>query len=221
MKGYKGFNKNLKCKDYQYEIGKTYETDKAKLCEEGFHFCESPLDVLRYYGNRNGNRYCEVTADNVSEETGDDSKRVAKTLKIGAEIGLPGLIKAHFDYVRATAESGTAGGYGSNLAGGYSSNLAGGNWSNLAGGDSSNLAGGDRSNLAGGDWSLIIGKNQSKAKAGFNSVIVLTEWKYVDNMYKPTGVKAEIVDGERIKADTWYKLVDGEFRECSEDDDEA
>lgn len=185
MKGYKGFDKDLKCNDYQYEIGKTYETDKAMLCVEGFHFCEAPLDVLRYYGNRNGNRYCEVTADNVSEETADDSKRVAKTLKIGAEIGLPGLIKAHFDYVRATAESGTAGG--------------------------------NYSNLAGGDESLIIGRN-SKAKAGLNSVIALTEWEYIDGIYKPTGVKAEIVDGVRIKADTWYELVDGEFRECSEDD---
>lgn len=57
MKGYKGFDKDLKCRDFQYEIGKTYETDEAKLCEKGFHFCEAPFDVLNYYAivDDNGN----------------------------------------------------------------------------------------------------------------------------------------------------------------------
>ena len=206
MKGYKGFDKDLKCHNFQYEIGKTYETDKAKLRESGFHFCEAPLDVLRYYGNRDGNRFCEVTADKVSEETGEDTKRVAKELTVGAEIGLPGLIKAHFEYTRSKAENGTAGGSWSNLAGGYGSNLAGGYGSNLAGGEGSNLAG--------GEGSSIIGRNGSKAKAGINSVIVLTEWDCVNGEYKPIDVKAEIVDGKRIKADTWYKLVDGKFTEA-------
>ena len=122
-------------------------------------------------------------------------------------------------------ESNLAGGYESNLAGGNWSNLAGGNWSNLAGGDWSNLAGGnwsnlaggDESNLAGGDSSLIVGRNKCKAKGGLHSVIVLTEWKYdADGNYVPVAVKADVVDGVRIKADTWYKLENGEFVEVTD-----
>ena len=102
----------------------------------------------------------------------------------------------------------------SNLAGGDYSNLAGGYRSNLAGGYRSNLAGGYRSKLAGGDSSLIIGRNGCNAKGGLHSVIVLTEWEYDDNgNYVPISVKSEIVDGVRIKADTWYKLKNGEFVE--------
>ena len=119
--------------------------------------------------------------------------------------------------------SNLAGGNRSNLIGGDYSNLIGDDWSNLIGGYDSNLIGGDRSNLIGGydsnliggDSSLIIGRNGCNAKGGIHSVIVLTEWKYDDNgNYVPIAVKAEIVDGVRIKADTWYKLKDGEFVEA-------
>ena len=85
--------------------------------------------------------------------------------------------------------------------------------SNLAGGNESNLAGGNESNLAGGNESLVVARNGAKAKAGLRSVIVLTEWAWVGDNYTPVSVKAEIVDGERIKADTWYTLKNGEFVE--------
>ena len=82
------------------------------------------------------------------------------------------------------------------------------------GGYKSNLMGGNESNLAGGNSSLIIGRNGCNVKGGLHSVIVLTEWKYDDNgNYVPIAVKAEIVDGVRIKADTWYKLKNGELVE--------
>ncbi len=111
-------------------------------------------------------------------------------------------------------DSSLAGGDKSNIAGGYWSSLAGGYQSNLVGGDKSNLVGGDNSHLAGGNSSLIIGRNGCNAKGGLRSVIVLTEWKYDDNdNYVPIAVKAEIVDGVRIKADTWYRLENGEFVE--------
>ena len=110
--------------------------------------------------------------------------------------------------------SNLAGGDSSNLAGGDSSNLAGGYSSNLAGGYRSNLAGGDSSNLAGGESSVMVGRNGCKAKGGLHSVIVLTEWGWNENdEYVPVCVKTEIVDGERIKADTWYTLKNGEFTE--------
>ena len=95
MKGYKGFDKDLKCKGgYQYKIGRTETTDKAKLCEAGFHFCERPLDVFRYFAPANS-RYCEIEAEDVSPETEEsDTKRVAKKLTVKGEIGIAGLVKA-------------------------------------------------------------------------------------------------------------------------------
>ena len=229
IKSYKGMDKDLKCRNgFQYELGKTYEQETATVCGPGFHSCEAPLDVLRYFGLKNGNRYFETLADGViARRAGEDSKIASSKLTIGAEIGLPGLIKAHMEYTREKAESGTPGGDDSNLAGGMRSNLAGGDDSNLAGGDDSNLAGGMCSNLAGGNYSnlaggmcsnlaggmrsSIIGRNGSKAKAGLHSIICLSEWDVVNDEYVPVSVKAAIVDGKTIKPDTWYTLKDGEF----------
>ena len=88
VKGYKGFDKNLKCRDFQYEIGKEYETERAELCREGFHFCENPHDVLNYYSAGDGNRFAVVEASEVSDEKGDDSKRVSKRISVKAEISV-------------------------------------------------------------------------------------------------------------------------------------
>ena len=240
FKVFKGTDKDMKCRGMQYELGETKKDDGAVRCGgKGFHSCEAPFDVLRYYPMRDGNRYFEAEATGTVDRSGaDDSKLASSELTLKAEIGLPGLIKAQVAYTRKKAESGTSGGDRSNLAGGYGSNLAGGEWSNLAGGYSSNLAGGDRSNLAGGDrnnlaggeWSnlaggyssnlaggassIMVGRNGCKAKGGKNSVIVLTEWKWRGNEYVPICVKAEVVDGERIKADVFYALKNGEFVEA-------
>ena len=88
VKGYKGFDKNLRCRDFQYEIGKEYETERAELCKEGFHFCENPHDVLSYYSAGEGNRFAVVEASEVSDEKGDDSKRVSKRISVKAEISV-------------------------------------------------------------------------------------------------------------------------------------
>ena len=215
MKVYKGTDKDMKCRGFQYELGVTVKSDDAIRCgDKGFHSCEAPFDVLRYYPNKEGNRFFAATAGGKIDRSGaDDSKIASSEITLDAEIGFDELRTAQIEYTRTKAESGECGGDSSTLAGGDSSNLAGGNRSTLAGGNSSNLAGGDSSNLAGGNWSMIIGRNKSRAKAGINSVIVLTEWEQIGNEYKPVSVKAEIVDGERIKPDTWYKLVDGEFTE--------
>ena len=94
MKGYKGFDKDLKCHGgYQYEIGRTETTDKAELCEAGFHACEYPLDCLNYY-KPGESRYCEVDLDDVTDEHRDDSKRVGKKITVQGEIGIAGLVKA-------------------------------------------------------------------------------------------------------------------------------
>ena len=280
IKTFKGTDKDMKCRGMQYEIDKTEKSDDAIRCgDKGFHSCEAPFDVLRYYPICNNNRYFIAEAGGkIDRSFAQDSKLASSELTLKAEVSFKDLVRAQFEFTRKKAKNGTeggggnlaggdrsnlaggdrsnlaggdwsnlAGGYGSNLAGGGGSNLAGGDWSNLAGGGGSNLAGGDRSNLAGGDrsnlaggggsnlaggdwsnlaggggsnlaggdWSLIVGRNVEKAKGGLHSVIVLTEWVWGDaGEYVPTCVKAEIVDGKRIKADTWYTLIDGEFAEC-------
>ena len=101
MKAYKGFNKDLQCRGFQYEPGKSYEEKEAQLCDRGFHACEKPLDVFGYYPPGEGSRYCEVELINPTDQKDCDSKRVASKIAIGAEIGVPGLAKAHIEYVNA------------------------------------------------------------------------------------------------------------------------
>ena len=104
MKMYKGFDKDLKCRDFQYEIGKTYEEPTAELCEKGFHACEYPLDVFSYYAPGNMSRYCEVDLDEVSDKkSSEDSKRCGKKIAVKAEIGIAGLVKAAVEYTMEKA----------------------------------------------------------------------------------------------------------------------
>ena len=98
MKLYKGFDKDLKCRGYQFEVGKEYEEEKSDICDCGFHACENPLDIFGYYPPSDS-RYCEVDLD-ANDQKSDDSKRVGKHIKINAEIGLPGLIKAGVEYIK-------------------------------------------------------------------------------------------------------------------------
>ena len=97
MKCYKGFDKDLKCRGYQYEIGENYEEPEAKLCEKGYHACEYPLDVFNYYAPADS-RYCEVELDGVEDSTSDDTKRCGTKIAIKAEIGIAGIVKAAVDF---------------------------------------------------------------------------------------------------------------------------
>ena len=217
MKVYKGTDKNMQCRGKQYELGKKEVDDGAIRCgDKGYHSCEAPFDVLRYYPNINGNRFFEAEAGGeIDKRKTDDTKLASSELTLKSEINFAGLVKAQIEYTRKKSKAGTADGDWSNLVGGDGSNLLGGYESNLLGGDGSKLLGGNGSNLAGGNSSLIIGRNGCNVKGGLHSVIVLTEWKYDDNgNYVPIAVKAEIVDGVRIKADTWYKLKNGELVEA-------
>jgi hypothetical protein len=107
MKMYKGFDENLKCRDFQFEVGKEYEEEKAELCNLGFHACEFPLDVLNYYPPSTS-RFCEVELDANEEKNDKDTKRVGKRIAIKAEIGLPGLIKAGVEYIEERVDWGNA-----------------------------------------------------------------------------------------------------------------
>ena len=98
MEMYKGFDKDLKCRDFQFEIGKSYHEDTASLCETGFHACENPLDVFSYYPP-DKSRYCKVMLDGVTEETENDSKRCGTDIRVESEVELS-------DFIRLAATTG-------------------------------------------------------------------------------------------------------------------
>ena len=104
IKAYKGFDKNLRCRDFQYEVGKEYETERAKLCEAGFHACENPLDCLNYYSPNNGCVYHEVEVSGDVEKADDDSKVAATKIKIGARLSIAGIVKGAIDFIFSKAK---------------------------------------------------------------------------------------------------------------------
>lgn len=222
MKGYKAFNKDMTCRGFQYEEGKTYEESKAECCESGFHFCENPLDVLKYY-NLCKSEFAEVEVlGKVHKRSkSNDTKAATTKIKIGAKIGLPGLIKASFEYLwekcytnkdeNVQAASGdcsqlAASGYGSQLA---------------ASGDCSKLAA-----LGYGSQLVMEGENSIGAAIGSDSIIkgkkgcwiTLAEYTYLwqGDKHVCICVKSTQIDGETIKEDTWYKLENGEFVEVEQ-----
>lgn len=97
MKTYKGFNKNMTCRGFQYEEGKEYKTEKAVACETGFHACEYPLDCFNYY-SPNDSVFHEVEQDGDISKHNDDTKVASTKIKIGAEINIAGLVKAAIEY---------------------------------------------------------------------------------------------------------------------------
>ena len=99
MKCFKGFDKDLKCRDFQYEIGKEYTEEKADICNCEFHACEFPMDVFVYYPPSDS-RYCEVDLEENGQKSSDDSKRVGKKISVKAEIGIAGIIKAGVEYIK-------------------------------------------------------------------------------------------------------------------------
>jgi hypothetical protein len=99
MKCFKGFDKDLKCRDFQYEIGKEYTEETADICNCGFHACEFPMDVFGYYPPSDS-RYCEVELEENGQKSSDDSKRVGKKISVKAEIGIAGIIKAGVEYIK-------------------------------------------------------------------------------------------------------------------------
>ena len=212
VKGYKGFNEKLQCtpngKVFQYEIGKEYSEAEANLCSTGFHFCENPLDVLRYYQPATG-RYAEVAAEDVSLQTDGDTKRVAKKLKIVAELKLKSMIDLGVKFILSKTDK-TSGNSSPAATSGGSSHAA------TSGESSPAATSGDYSRAAtSGEDSIAasIGR-AAKAKAAIGSWIVLAE--YEPDSRKVLTVKTVKVDGKKIKADTFYELKKGKFVKAGE-----
>ena len=289
VKSYKGFNKDMTCRGFQYKEGKEYKTSKAVVCNEGFHACEHPLVCLDYYPP-NTSIYHEVeqTGEFSSVFCGRDSKIASTKIKIGAKLSIAGLVQAAIDFTKsktvtmqdatedygvssATGDSGVSsatgicgassatGDYGASSATGYkgassatgycgASSATGDYGVSSATGDSgvssatgsggvSSATGYKGASSATGDHGVssstghkgassadnstavaVAWGYKSKAKGCIGAHIVCAEWKY--DKFKSdwffVGAKMSIVDGVKIKADTYYTLRDGEFVEVEE-----
>ena len=203
----------MKCRGFQYEIGGTYETDEAKICELGFHACENPLDVLQYYDPANS-RFCLVDLD-ANGDTSNDSKRVGRKIHIEEEIGINGLISAGVKFILDHIKSDSAreyntGNYSAATNTGYCSAATNtGDYS-----AATNTGNRSAAAVSGDDSIAFVSGYQSKAKGAKGCWLVLTER---DDGMHIVDVQAVMVDGETIKADTFYTLKDKKIIEATEE----
>ena len=227
--GFKGFDKDLKCRNYQYEVGKEFEEKgKIEACSKGFHFCENPFDVLGYYPpstEKGSSRYCIVKGSGNIDRDGDDSKVACSKLHISAEIGLKGIIEAGVKFIldkvnwKDNKESNTGDRSAATNTGDYSAATNTGDYSAATNtGDRSaatNTGNYSAAEVTGRESIAIVTGKDSKAKGGIGCWIVLTErGEWDGNVYPIKEVKAVRVDGEIIKPDTYYKLINGEVIPC-------
>ena len=251
IKSYKGFDKNMQCRGFQYEAGKEYEMDgEIKCCNRGFHACKYPLEVWDYYDMLNS-RFAEVEQSGEIDTEENSTKVCSSRIKIKAELKLadiinigvewlkditsPSKVKAdgvlsdNGDRKKQIGSSGDSAQIGS--SGDYAKIGSSGDYAKIgSSGDSANIGSSGYSakigssgysakiDSTGEDSVVMCAGNKSIAKATVGSWITLAEWKWNDKKKRnvPVCVKTEYVDGERIKADTWYQLKYGEFVEVDE-----
>ena len=201
IKAYKAFDKDLSCRGFKYEVGKEYEeTGYIKACEKGFHACPYPLDVFGYYAPA-GSRFCEVEQSGKIDDSESD-KVCSSKIRIGAELDIRGLVKAAVSYVKerctneCNAEPGkpaTAGDRGAATAGYRGAATARGKAS------------------VGSNGLSVARGNNVQVKGGIGAILVIAEEG--EDTYDIVDWKAVVVDGEVVKADTWYRLENGELVE--------
>lgn len=212
MKAYKGFNKDMTCRGFQYEIGKAYETDAADLCSIGFHACENPLDCFGYYAPA-ASRYCEVEIEDNGQRSPEDSKVVGRKIKIGAELSTEQICRLHFEYVRSRCDPAktNAAGDRESASAGWSGSASAGRYGSASAGDYGVSASRGSSSAGENGVAAARGKH-AKVRGGIGSVLVVCVEK--EDSYDIAEWKAAVVDGERIRPDTWYTVENGEFREA-------
>ena len=237
---YKGTDKDMKCRGFQFDLGKEYVEEEAKLCDKGFHGCEYPLDVFAHYAPADSRFFVADLNGVTDEEAEDDSKRVGTKIKLRAEIGIAGIVKAAVEYIKEKAESSKT------QTGDRSAATNTGNCSAATNtGDRSAATNtGDRSAATNtgycsaatntGNWSAatntgdrsaatVDGKESiaivtgvdSKASGAIGCWLVLTErcgWN--GDTFPIKEVRAVKVDGEIIKPGVFYKLENGEVVEA-------
>ena len=222
---YKGMDKDMKCRGFQYEVGKEYETDKAVACECGFHACEYPLDVFNYYPP-SGSRFFEVEQSGNISKNSDDSKVASTKIKIGAELTIAGLVKAAVEYTRerCTQDEGetATGDYGAASATGYRGAASATGYQGAASATGNYGAASATGNYgaasATGKSSIAVASGiEGRAMGALDCAICLVErGEWDGETYPIISVKAAIVDGEKIKPSVWYTLKGGEFIECED-----
>ncbi len=260
IKSYKGFDKNLRCRDFQYKIGGIYEMDgEIKVCNRGFHACESPFDVFDYY-TMIDSRFCEVEQDgNISKED-RGTKICSSKIKIKAELKLADMINLGIEWlkeitlpekIKTSIKDNSSGnnakigssGYDAKIgSSGYDAKIGSSGYDAQIGSSGNNAKIGSSGNNAkigsfgdgakigssgnnakidstGKDCVIMCAGINSVAKASKGSWITLSEWSYSEGKqrYIPICVKTEFVDGEKIKADTYYSLKGGVFVEWIND----
>ena len=233
IKAYKAFDKDLSCRGFKYEVGKEYEeTGDIKACEKGFHACPYPLDVFGYYAPARS-RFCEVEQSGQIDDSESD-KVCSSKIRIGAELDIRGLVKAAVSFVKerctneCNADPGkpaTAGYRGAATAGDYGAATAGYGGAATAG-DSGAATAGDRGAATAGDRGAATARgkastgsnglsvargNNVQVKGGIGAILVIAEEG--EDTCDIVDWKAVLVDGEVVKADTWYRLENGELVE--------
>ena len=225
MKCFKGFEKDLKCRDFQYEEGKEFHTEKEDCCNEGFHACEYPLDCFAYYDPAHS-VFHEVELSGEMDKDGNDTKVCATDIKIGARISIAGLVKAAIEFtmskVNKEGKSDERHGFAS-ATGDYGASSATGNC-----GASSATGYRGASSVSNPTGVAVAWGHEAKAKGCLGAHLILSDWRYIgekrpDGEYKNpykvenwefAGAKMIQVDGENIKEDTFYMLKEGKFVEA-------
>lgn len=227
VKGYKGFNHDWTCRGFQFAPGKVYETENAKLCDCGYHFCEDPNDVFEHYppigASGKLNKFAKIEATGVTDEKGDDSKRATTKIKILAEIGLADFVKSKiksmFDKITSMysattgdrAHSVTTGSEAHSATTGFKAHSA------TTGSEAHSVTTGS------GACSAVKGRQSIAASLGFMGTasgalgcwLVLPDWRSDQSSYVIKEVKAIQVDGEVIKPGVFYGLRNGEIIEVA------
>ena len=282
MRAFKGFNKDLTCRGYQYEEGKEFHTERAECCDTGFHACEYPLDCFGYYDPAHS-VYHEVELSGEMDKSGDNTKVCATDIKIGARLSIAGLVKMAIDFTMskvnkeagsderhgfasatgncgassatgncgassATGNCGASsatGDYGASSAtgykgassatGDYGASSATGNCgaSSATGNCGASSATGYKgaSSVSDPTGVAVAWGHEARAKGCKGAHLILSDWKYVGARYSDgdymdpydkeswelTGAKMIVVDGENIKEDTYYRCIEGEIVEVTED----
>lgn len=219
MRAFKGFNKDLTCRGYQYEEGKEFHTERAECCDTGFHACEYPLDCFGYYDPAHS-VYHEVELSGEMDKSGDNTKVCATDIKIGARLSIAGLVKMAIDFTMSKVNKEA----GSDERHGFAS--ATGNC-----GASSATGYKGASSVSDPTGVAVAWGHEARAKGCKGAHLILSDWKYVGARYSDgdymdpydkeswelTGAKMVVVDGEKIKEDTYYRCIEGEIVEVTED----
>ena len=208
MKAYKGFAKDMTCHGFQYEEGKTYETEKAVCCKAGFHACMDPLDCFTYY-SPNESEYHEVECDGKIAKSSDDSKIACTKIKIGGKVSIASIVKATIEYRKEKVKSATGYCGVSSATRDYGVSSATGECGASSAENPTAVA--------------VAWGRHSKAKGVIGAHLVFADWSGDENdidnpkVWTLNGAKMVQVNGKTIKADTWYTMRNGKIIKAEDD----